>query len=297
VSEKAALFGRNRSLVGVVTDPTNVAPGDLPIGVLLLGAGLVHRVGPHRFYVKLARRLAACGLTVARFDYSGIGDSPARVDNAPYAKLRLEETQEVMDDLMKTRGIEHFCLMGISSGAVASFGAAVQDRRVIGAVLLNAMGFDSSGTWTQQLKRRDLVKAYPRKLLDPHSWWRALTGKSEYGRWGEALRFWIKRLVKRPQSPSDPGPAPGEAARRVLESEFSILLVSSEGDHSADYFLEILGPGWQPLLGERLSRATIREADHTFGNPKHQIRILDVIEEWIMHNVARRAAGKAGTLQ
>jgi hypothetical protein len=42
---------------------------------VLLNAGAVHRQGPFRLYVHLARRLAALGFSCVRFDQPGIGDS------------------------------------------------------------------------------------------------------------------------------------------------------------------------------------------------------------------------------
>ena len=43
--------------------------------VVLLNAGIIHRIGPNRLYVQLARRLASRGHAVLRFDLAGIGDS------------------------------------------------------------------------------------------------------------------------------------------------------------------------------------------------------------------------------
>src|SRR5690606_23743533 len=73
--ESAVLFGPTRSLVGVVTEPAaGSARPDAP-AVLILNSGLVHRVGPKRLHVRLARRLAGLGFTCMRIDLSGIGDS------------------------------------------------------------------------------------------------------------------------------------------------------------------------------------------------------------------------------
>ena len=53
--------------------------------LILLNAGLVHRMGPFRLYVQMARRLAAEGYAVLRFDQSGLGDSPRRASTATTA--------------------------------------------------------------------------------------------------------------------------------------------------------------------------------------------------------------------
>src|SRR5215472_19382863 len=79
MTEEAVQFGSLRSLAGIVSS-TSEKNEDKP-GVILLNPGIVHRVGPGRIYVKIARALAAKGFVVLRFDFSGIGDSAARHDS------------------------------------------------------------------------------------------------------------------------------------------------------------------------------------------------------------------------
>jgi len=81
--EEAVLFGKTRSLVGIITDPHTVVNAHNHPAIVLLNAGVLHRVGPNRLYVKIARKLASAGFVVLRFDLSGIGDSKARRDNLP----------------------------------------------------------------------------------------------------------------------------------------------------------------------------------------------------------------------
>ena len=72
--EEAHRFGRARHLVGIVGLP-DTAPGET--GVIVLNAGLVHRIGPFRLHVELTRRLGAAGYPTLRFDLSTLGDSSA----------------------------------------------------------------------------------------------------------------------------------------------------------------------------------------------------------------------------
>ncbi len=75
MKEEALRFGPNGSLIGIVTDPSEEERGKNLPAFLLLNAGHLHRVGPNRHYVSIARKLSAMGFTVLRFDFSGIGDS------------------------------------------------------------------------------------------------------------------------------------------------------------------------------------------------------------------------------
>ena len=73
--EMTVLMGRHKSLVGTLPIVA-ISAVTAPPTVVLLNAGIVHRVGPNRMHVLLARALAAAGIPSLRFDMSGIGDSP-----------------------------------------------------------------------------------------------------------------------------------------------------------------------------------------------------------------------------
>ena len=83
--ERAVLIGAQPGMVGVETRPLGNDGGErAAVAAILLGAGLVHRVGPNRLTVRLARRLAARGIASVRFDHRGIGDSAPRPDGKPF---------------------------------------------------------------------------------------------------------------------------------------------------------------------------------------------------------------------
>src|SRR4030095_13226651 len=109
--EEILLLGKTKSLVGIITDPPEAKRSNELPGIILLNAGIIHRVGPNRIHVKIARTLAPMGFVVLRFDFSGIGDSKVRDDNLPFEESGVRETQETMDYLSATRGIKRFYLI------------------------------------------------------------------------------------------------------------------------------------------------------------------------------------------
>ena len=138
VKERALLLGPHKTIVGVVAEPEASPAPERPIFVLL-NAGIVHRVGPHRNSVKLARALAGVGFRVLRFDLSGIGDSAPRRDTLGFQEAALADLAEVLDELAGKYDTTRFALMGLCSGADNSFYMAVRDPRVVGAVLLDGI--------------------------------------------------------------------------------------------------------------------------------------------------------------
>ena len=141
MKEEVHQFGRDATLLGIVSEP---APGelqpDLP-AVIILNAGLVHRVGPFRSSVTLARRLAAMGYLVMRFDLSGLGDSEARKDCRSENERALDDVREAIEFLTRTRAAHSFVLHGLCSGADYAHVIATAEPRVVGAVMIDGYGW------------------------------------------------------------------------------------------------------------------------------------------------------------
>ena len=174
LNEEAVVFGEAENLVGVVSEPTDgKAHGDVPAFVLL-NAGLVHRVGPNRFYVTLARELARAGHVTLRFDFSGVGDSGPIGNSLPFEENSVKDTKDALDFLATTRGIERFILFGLCSGAMISFDTASCDPRIVGIAMINPI-YSSDGIssyvqtrhyWRSELMNRALwLRIFTHNLL------------------------------------------------------------------------------------------------------------------------------------
>ncbi len=158
--EKAFTFGDGATMVGVVTEPAGAVDARRP-AVLVLNSGIIHRIGPARNGVNLARRLAREGLLTMRFDLSGIGDSEARRDDLTMEQHAVLDIRQAMDHLEKTRGLQRFLLIGLCSGADNAFLAAGEDPRVVGAVMMDGYGYRTPGYF---------LRHYGRRLLNTTAW-------------------------------------------------------------------------------------------------------------------------------
>lgn len=133
-AEKVLRIGGENGLLGILTparQPREGAPA-----VVLLNAGTVRRVGTRRMSVKLARQLAEHGFTCLRFDFAGLGDSPARSGES-FMGGACADTRAVMDYLEARHGVTRFVLAGLCSGADVGLATAREDDRVAGVVQLN----------------------------------------------------------------------------------------------------------------------------------------------------------------
>jgi pimeloyl-ACP methyl ester carboxylesterase len=137
-AEEPLRVGDGRRLFGIRTDP--VAPTDLP-AIVLPNAGCLNHEGPHRRFVEWTRRWATLGHTCLRLDLGGLGESAAREgcgENIMYPEEAVDDLQSGLDVLRQRRIV----LLGLCSGAVIAFQAALRDPRVVALWMLNADCFD-----------------------------------------------------------------------------------------------------------------------------------------------------------
>ena len=175
--EEVVAFGPAGSLIGIVTHPKDRHP-DRP-AILLISPSLVHRVGPFRLHVKLARYLADLGFLCLRFDFSGVGESLPRQDELPRNKSDIVETIQAVDFLATAFGTRSVITAGICRGAWVGLAAARQNRRISGLLMVDTETLVLSQQ--QSAIRADLAsRGVFQSMRRPSSWRRLLQGRAEY---------------------------------------------------------------------------------------------------------------------
>ncbi len=134
--ETTHLVGENPCVVGVSTEADPASEHKSSVGVLILSAGLLHRPGPFRLHVDLARRLGSLGFNVLRIDQSGRGDS-GRGRGMSAEECLLTEFDSVAEWFERTLGINELILVGLCSGADDAIQLADCRSSVVGLVLLD----------------------------------------------------------------------------------------------------------------------------------------------------------------
>jgi pimeloyl-ACP methyl ester carboxylesterase len=145
LTEEPLQFGEGGRLFGILTLPTVPARSaqELPVFVFL-SAGLLHRVGPYRLHVRLARELAQMGFSSFRVDLAGTGDSPPRpgVTNQQSVAADFAEIVGVLDSRL---GRLPLVLAGLCSGADNAMTLALKEPRIVGMILLDPICFPDQG--------------------------------------------------------------------------------------------------------------------------------------------------------
>jgi len=301
VRETALLTGPSHALVAVLSHPQAAASGRPPPAALFLNAGFQHHVGPHDIYVRLARELADLGFLAVRLDCSGLGDSPARTDNAPPEQSHLSEARAVMDDLAARFGCRSFVSLGVCSGARDSLRLAFLDERVRGALLINPtehLHDDTALQLTSSLRARTLRRHYLRLLL--RSSFRAqvlrqvLRGDFDTALLGQALRGLSQA---RPSTATSEGLFPSTTAilgqlRSLLKGGVNVQHVYSEGDQAIDYFYLLLGPH-----AREVPHIVVRGVNHTFTPLWCRDRLSSIVSHWAQETLAVLQSGEEGAAQ
>ena len=156
--EQIIRFGDGDRISGILTATENVRAGP---AVIFLNAGIVHRIGPNRLHVLLARAAAAAGFPALRFDMSGLGETPAAPPGLGYEEQAVADTRAAIMSLRNVLGERPIVLAGICSGADNAYLTALQEPRVRGLFLLDPYAYQSTGAKVSDLARR---------AQDPERW-------------------------------------------------------------------------------------------------------------------------------
>jgi pimeloyl-ACP methyl ester carboxylesterase len=276
------------------------------VGIIILSPGIKNRVAPHRLYVKMANRLHELGFEVFRFDPEGLGDSEGEIDCEFAADLYgsiqtgrfVADTHAAMDWLERERGISEFVLAGLCGGAITGLLAASGQPRVVGLlalgipVILDGTDIDKVRFMTQE-QAGYLRKWYFRRLLQPRSWLRLLTLKTDF-------RVLVRSLldVKPSKQAAEPNDSPDDgnfnplfptAFESFAASNGQMLFVFSEADRLYWEFQEkFLGRygAMAERFADRFEVHMTAGANHIFSLKEWQEDMLQMSSSWMLKHFA-----------
>lgn len=226
--ERAVHFenGRGEPLTGVLHAPDESAPAATH-GVVWLSAGQKIRQGAWRMNVEIARSLAARGVPVLRFDFSGIGDSggdhrhgDAVMDFYGFIQSGGYADEAVLGArlLQEQTGVERVVFGGLCGGAITGLFAASRLKGVVaGHCLIDLPVTISSSARQRYLETHadELLRSRPgetdtvlmlylKKLADLEAWRRLVRGESDYKLIKEMARIKSRTFAERllAQSPA-----------------------------------------------------------------------------------------------
>ncbi len=278
MNEKIIKFGPEKNMLGIVSLPDSSAStdqlADTP-AILLLNSGLIHKVGPYRMSVDLARKLASAGYVVFRFDLPGIGDSTAYKTTDGYKERTVNEISSAMDVITKRYGKNNFISIGLCTGAMNSHVIASSDIRVQGAVMLDAYAYPTA---------KFLVRRYAGKLhriFHPEIILRVfnrLFNKADHSHQSgveEGIDYWQQPPKNEIQND----------LATMMSRDARLLYIYSGGVKEIYNYEKQFEETFSSVdFKNNLTVRYLEKMDHTYTLQNDRDDMLGIIEQWVMSN-------------
>ena len=271
MTEESLQFGEGGRLSAILTlaSTSTQDSQQLPVFVIL-NSGMLHRVGPYRLSVQVARGLSRSGFCSLRVDLAGKGNSAPR-PGLKYQDSVATDFEEILR-LVETRfGRVPLVLVGLCSGADDAIRMTPGDARIIGLVLLDPVCARDNG-----FALRDFLLKY-----------------------GTIARYfiWMKRRLgrltmtgHRHEETLDPLSIRNSATQTQLRSALGAIgerrgrVLAIFTRYSLSYYNQVgqLGKvsgvnGCQQFCTE----VFWPRAEHTYPLELHRRQLIDVIRSWV----------------
>ncbi len=269
ISEQVLLIGEPRPLAGVLSVPRQSASTSRIL--VILNSGMMHHVGTCNLSVRIARNVADLGMTVYRFDFSGIGDSRVRSHPGTHEEREVSEVREVLDALAQ-QGFSEFWLCGLCSGADSALATAVVDERVQGIVQIDPGCYRTPGWYFHH---------YLQKVTRSENWIRLFRRIKGEQVWFEGLpEEFLEDLDDQARHEFDRNwlveSYHGLAARgaRTL-----VIMTNGQSDcyNYQGQFQQVFGP-----FGETLGEYYLPDTRHIISEPGDQILVTELITNCVL---------------
>jgi pimeloyl-ACP methyl ester carboxylesterase len=275
IAERAVLLGPRRSLVGILARPA--APGaSSPPAIVILNTGIIHRVGPHRLFVLLSRALARTGLTVLRFDFSGIGDSDPRPDGRAPLESCLADISDALDWLEQETSPPRIILVGLCSGADHAVLYGHTDPRVAGLVLVDPSIPATALFYMQYIGQR---------MARLRNWISVIRGRSNI------VRLWVGHTFAAVWPGGRTRPMTLQNMRmhadleriyqRSVASGLQMLAVFTAESTRQTYREQMIDAFPNVAFGDQLTLEHIPGSDHLFSTDAHRRQLVDMVIGWL----------------
>lgn len=273
------------SLVGILHEPDGKRRD---LALLVVVGGPQYRVGSHRQFVLMSRRLADAGYAVLRFDYRGMGDSTGFRRTFDTVEEDIRAAIDVLSSELRTlRGVVIF---GLCDAASAALMYCCSDARVQALVLANPWVRTEAGQ-----ARAKVRHYYGQRLLTRSFWAKVLSG--QFGA-RDSLRSFISTLRRSFGSATQASPVnPADYIDRMRAglTEFSrmgrpVLLLMSERDLTAREFDELCRSSsvWaEQVAASNMRRVDLPGADHTFSSAVSQETATAAMIAWLRDFAAK----------
>jgi pimeloyl-ACP methyl ester carboxylesterase len=275
-NETPVQFGPDGSLIGIIT-----TPGDgpmAPVACLLMNMGAIHRIGPRRANVKLARQMAARGISSIRVDLAGLGDSRPASETADFRTQAVLDVQAAMNLVGTMLGVHRFVLIGLCSGAHNGLSVAVADPRLVGLLMFDGPNFPGRRARWERSLRRALANPRPGAFLD------RVVGVIQRKLWPQQHQ----QLPNGTQNifdstgPRDSADYFCRSMNQLAERGVATMMFFTGSVQAKDRRRDLLGPFGKEPFARQLEYRFVPEIDHGLTSQASQQAFISLVCDWTL---------------
>lgn len=266
----------NARLTGILHTPQ--PPSDT--GVVIVVGGPQYRVGSHRQFVLMARRIAAAGFPILRFDYRGMGDA----DGEMRTFANVDDDIRAAVDCLKAEvpSVKKVTLLGLCDAASANLMYTLSDERIAGLILMNPWVRTAAGQ-----ARTYLRHYYLRRFLQKSFWQKVFSGKWRMSESLSNLGDSVRDATKAPADNSVDA-ASEQFLERMLRGltrfQGGILILISGRDLTAQEFVDLCeyDRHWKKAIARpAVAIEHFPEADHTMSAKRELTAASEACVSWL----------------
>jgi len=239
-------------------------------------------------HVEIARRLAAEGSRVCRADLRGLGDSRVRSggrENDPYPAGAVDDVAGVVRALSAAGEPSRVALVGLCSGAWASFQSALRLEGITEVILINPDFYGERsvvGKPPSFIRPKD-YSHYKQSARSWVKWKKLLAGQANVRKILRVLANQALLTVASRRRKLAGGRHPlDDDLTRLARDGVRVGFIFSPGDGGADFLMANGRLGLDYLRRSKLLRqTTISDSDHPFSVPGAQQRLAATLSEWL----------------
>lgn len=262
-------------LVGILAAPEVPAS----TAVLVIVGGPQYRVGSHRQFLLMSRRLAAAGYATLRFDYRGMGDSSGAMRHFEDVGKDIAAAIDALQQAVPSA--QDVVLWGLCDGASAAllYCGETRDPRVRGLCLLNP--------WVrsvQSLARTQVKHYYSQRLRQKEFWLKLLSGKVAWAALSGLAANLRLSASRSKGARADQRSYQQRMAEACKQFPGHIALLLSGQDYVAKEFIDHATTDihWSGLLQRpQLLRHDVADVDHTFSSAAARQMAEDLTLDWL----------------
>ncbi len=247
-------------------------------GVIIVVGGPQYRVGSHRQFVYLARLLAANGVPVLRFDYTGMGDSTGVGQN--FESINGDIAIAVDTFFEQMPGMENIILWGLCDAASASGFYASGDERIKGLVLLNPWVRTEQGE-----SKVFLQDYYLQRFCSKAFWGKVMSGDVKVAASIKSLSQKILGMFQKEPMPEEGLlPLPVRVINSLSKFTHPVLFIFSGKDLTAKEFIQLVNTdknGQALMKRNNVSRVELPDSDHTFSREEWKNQVNSATLNWL----------------